>query len=143
MGRTHFFDEMRLWFRDEELGDGHQSNTVTLSRQFWDELKNHPIPVDTEVVRMLAHNPGCLDLHTWLSWRCFKAKGTERIPLFGPQGLMNQLGVQEYSRERKFRERINGWLKLICIYWPECPAVLAKNGSFLVLDHAMAIRSAP
>ena len=140
-GRTHFFDHMRLWFRDEELGPANQANTVTLSQPFWEELKNHPIPVDTEVVRMLAHNAGCLDLYTWLSWRCYKSKGTERVPLFGPQGLMNQLGVQEYARERKFRERLNSWLKLIISCWPDCPAVLAKNGSFLILDHALAVRT--
>ena len=45
------------------------------------------------------HNRGCVDLYTWLSWRCYKAKGPERVPLFGLQGLMNQLGVQEYARE--------------------------------------------
>jgi hypothetical protein len=140
-GRAHFFDHMRLWFRDEELGQGSGANTVTLSQPFWEELKNHPIPVDTEVVRMLAHNPRCLDLYTWLSWRCYKAKGTERVPLFGPQGLMNQLGVQEYARERKFRERLNSWLKLIILYGPECPGAPAKNGSFLVLDHALAVRT--
>jgi hypothetical protein len=141
-GRTHFFDHMRLWFRDQELGEGKEANRVTLSQPFWEELKNHPIPVDTEVIRMLAHNPGCLDLYTWLSWRCYKAKGPERVPLFGPQGLMNQLGVQEYARERKFRERLTNWLKVILLYWPECPAALAKNGSFLVLDHAVAVRAA-
>ena len=140
-GRTHFFDNMRLWFRDQELGQGSDANTVTLSQPFWEELKNHPIPVDTEVIRMLAHNPGCLDLYTWLSWRCHKAKGPERVPLFGPLGLMSQLGVQEYARERKFRERLNTWLKLIVLYWPECPAVLAKNGSFLFLNHAVAVRT--
>jgi hypothetical protein len=139
--RTHFFDHMRVWFRDEELRDVDEGNTVILSQPFWEELKNHPIPIETEVIRILAHNPGCLDLYTWLSWRCYKAKGPERIPLFGPQGLMNQLGVQEYARERKFRERLNAWLKLICLYWPECPAVLAKNGSFLVLDNAVAVRA--
>lgn len=142
-GRAHFFDHMRLWFRDDELDQGSEANTVTLSQPFWEELKNHPIPVDTEVVRMLAHNPGCLDLYTWLSWRCYKAKGIERVPLFGPQGLMNQLGVQEYARERKFRERLKAWLKSIALYWPECPAMLAKNGSFLVLDHALAVRTMP
>jgi hypothetical protein len=141
-GRIHFFDHMRLWFRDQELGDGNGANTVTLSPPFWEELKNHPVPVDTEVIRMLAHSPGCLDLYTWLSWRCFKAKGPERVPLFDPLGLMNQLGVQEYARERKFCERLNTWLKLICLYWPECPAALAKNGSFLVLNHATAVSAA-
>ena len=55
---------------------------------------------------------------------------------------MNQLGIQEYARERKFRERLNAWLKLICLYWPECPAMLAKNGSFLVLNPAIAVHSA-
>ena len=85
-------------------------NTVTLSPAFWDELRTHPIPVDTEVVRALANNPGCLDLYTWLTWRCYQAKDTQRIPLFGPMGLASQLGVQEYARERKFRERIgSGW----------------------------------
>ncbi len=72
----------------------------------------------------------------------YKTRGTERVPLFGPQELMNQLGVQEYARERKFRERLNAWLKVIELYWPECPAVLARNGSFLVLEHALAVRNA-
>jgi hypothetical protein len=80
-GRTHFFDHMRLWFCDDELRESDKGNTVTLSQPFWEELKNHPIPVDTEVIRMLAHNPGCLDLYTWLSWRCYKAKVSERVPL--------------------------------------------------------------
>jgi hypothetical protein len=70
-----------------------------------------------------------------------QGEGNERVPLFGPQGLVNQLGVQEYARERKFRERLNSWLKLMILYWPDCPAVLAKNGSFLVLDHALAVRT--
>jgi hypothetical protein len=59
--------------------------------------------------------------------------------LFGPLGLMNQLGVQEYARERKFRERINSWLKLIRLYWPECPANLESGGSFLIINRGLAV----
>jgi hypothetical protein len=43
------------------------------------------------------------------------------------------------NAKRKFRERINSWQKLIILYWPECPAVLAKHGSFLVPDHALVV----
>lgn len=83
-GRGHFFDQMNVWFRDDGFGTK-RSNRITLSDSFWRELKAHPIPVDCEVVRALASNPGCLDLYTWLTWRCFQAKTTvERIPLFGP-----------------------------------------------------------
>jgi len=138
--RVQFFDHVRLWFRDEGGTKGRQrENLVTLSDPFWRELKEHPIPVDAAVVRVLANNPGCLDLYTWLTWRCYRAKGTERVPLFGPFGLAAQLGVQEYARERKFRERIQGWLKLVRIYWPECPATVSRDGGSLELAHREAI----
>ena len=100
-GRAHFFDRMSLWFRDEELG---RAAKPTRSR-FPIVLGRTERSSDTRRYRGGTHaapKSGCLDLYTWLSWRCYKAKGTERVPLFGPQGLMNQLGVQEYARERKF-----------------------------------------
>jgi hypothetical protein len=137
-GRIHFFDQMRLWFHIGKEGAA-KTNSVTLSEPFWQELKAHPIPVDCEVVRALANNPGCLDLYTWLSWRCFQAKGPERVPLFGPLGLMSQLGVQEYARERKFRERVKKWLELVRLYWPECPASLASHGAFLELNRGISV----
>jgi hypothetical protein len=138
--RIHFFDSMKLWISNKDGKSGPlRDNSVTLSPEFWHELKEHPIPVDAEVVRMLARNPGCLDLYTWLTWRCHQAKRAERIPLFGPFGLAAQLGVQSYTRERKFRERIRSWLKLVRIYWPECPATTSSNGAFLEVNHASAV----
>jgi hypothetical protein len=138
--RGHFFDHMRLWFgREGSIAAAGEENTVTLSAAFWNELSNHPIPVDTEVVRALANNPGCLDLYTWLTWRCYRAKDTQRIALFGPTGLASQLGVQEYARERKFRERVRQWLELVRLSWPECPASVTKNGAFLELNQGIAL----
>jgi len=137
--RVHFFDSMKLWLSESGAKSGTKDNCVTLSAEFWRELQQHPIPVDAEVVRLLARNPGCLDLYTWLTWRCYKAKGLERVPLFGAYGLANQLGVQHFTRERKFRERINSWLKLVRLYWPDCPAQVSSNGAFLELDIAYAV----
>jgi hypothetical protein len=139
--RLHFFERMRLWFRPEpnrmQPGVG---NLVTLSEAFWEEIRRHPVPVDAEVVRALANNPGCLDLYTWLSWRCYQARTEELIPLFGEYGLANQLGVQAYERERKFRERLRRWLELVKLYWPECPATISSNGQHLELGPAAALR---
>jgi hypothetical protein len=62
-GRLHFFERMRLWFRsDSNTPQTGQRNLVTLSEAFWEEIRTHPMPVDAEVVRALANNPGCLDL---------------------------------------------------------------------------------
>jgi hypothetical protein len=138
-GRGHFLDHMRLWFRNDGGTNRRAENIVTLSPAFWQELQAHPIPVDTEVVRALANNPGCLDLYTWLTWRCYQARELQRIPLFGPAGLASQLGVQEYARERKFRERVRLRLDLVRLYWQACPARIAKNGAFLELESGIAV----
>jgi hypothetical protein len=100
--RVHFFDSLKLWVSDSGEKGGMCDNTVILSEAFGQELRDHPIPVDAEVVRHSARNPGCLDLYTWLTWRCYQTKGPEQVPLFGPDGLANQLGVQTFVRERKF-----------------------------------------
>ena len=72
-------------------------------------------------------------------YRCFTAKGEERIPLFGAFGLANQLGSVEYSRPRKFRERIECWLNLIRGMWPERPAKISHDGNVLCVGPALAI----
>jgi hypothetical protein len=138
--RIHFVDHVRLWFQHDSDTDGRRrENLVTLSVPFWEELRSHPIPVDAAVVRALANNPGCLDLYAWLTWRCYQAREVERIPLFGATGLASQLGVQEYARERKFRERLRRRLKLVRLYWPECTARVTVGGRFLELENAVAV----
>ena len=101
--RVHFFDHVRLWFSKDNSTDPRRPvNLVTLSAPFWEELRRHPIPVDTEVVRVLANNPGCLDFYTWLTWRCYQARSLDRIPLFGPYGLSAQLGCRNTRENANF-----------------------------------------
>jgi len=54
-------------------------------------------------------------------------------------GLASQLGVQEYARERKFRERLRAWLELVRLYWPESTARITSDGRFLELENAAAL----
>ena len=123
--RFHFFDRLRIWCSRMAEQDFIESkpeyNIITLSEPFWQEIQAHPIPVDSRVINELTNVPGCLDLYMWLCWRCFNAKRAENIPLFGSSGLGLQLGVIDYSRDRNFRKRLRQWLKLVRLYWPECP----------------------
>jgi hypothetical protein len=77
---------------------------------------------------VLSSSPAALDLFVWLSYRCFTAKGRERVPLFGDFGLVSQLGSVEYARPRKFREKLEGRLDLVRTMWPQCPAAIDANG---------------
>ena len=88
----------------------------------------HPVPNDLEAVKILVAAPVMLDLYRWLSYRCFKAKGKEMIPILGRFGLAKQIGTVEYSRPKRFRAMLEQWLGTIRAIWPECPARISPDG---------------
>src|SRR5579875_3108564 len=108
--RFSFFSEAQIWYsRDPEqypVSDQFE-NVIVLSDEFYREIAAHPIPADLEAVKVLAAAPAVLDLFMWLSYRCFTAKGKEKIPLFGAYGVARQLGSTEYARPRRFREKLD------------------------------------
>jgi hypothetical protein len=69
----------------------------------------------------------------------FRGEGRGRVPLFGDFGLANQLGSIDYARPRKFREKLEGWLRLIRAMWPACPAKISDDGLSLVVSRAAAV----
>ena len=142
--RFHFFDRIQIWCSrsaDEDLVEPKmERNVIRLSEAFWQEVQAHPIPIDARVVRELTNIPGCLDLYMWLCWRCQHAKGIQRVLLFGDSGLASQLGVTEYTRKRNFRKRLREWLKVVRLYWPECPARIAGDGFSLILSAGTPIK---
>jgi hypothetical protein len=140
--RFNFMTEARIWYShdpEQKLLPGDCQNKIVLSEEFYREIQSHPIPTDLEAARALSSSPAALDLFMWLSYRCFTARGKERVPLFGDFGLVSQLGSTEYARPRKFREKLEGWLDLIRAMWPECPARIDDQGTGLFVDRATAV----
>jgi hypothetical protein len=127
--RFNFMREARIWYsRDPNQATlpGGFENEIVLSDEFFREVTTHAIPTDLEAAKALSSSPAALDLFMWLSYRCFTAKGQERIPIFGDFGLPAQLGSADYARPRKFRERLEGWLDLVRALWPSCPPGSAR-----------------
>jgi hypothetical protein len=140
--RFNFMSEARIWYSrdaDQKLLPGDCQNVIVLSDEFYREVLNHPIPTDLEAAKALSSSPAALDLFMWLTYRCFTARGRERVPLFGDFGLIRQLGSADYARPRKFREKLEGWLDLVRTMWPECPASIDNDGTGLFLDRANAV----
>jgi hypothetical protein len=140
--RFNFMREAQIWYSrdpDQRQLSSEFENVIILSDEFYQELIAHPVPNDLDAVKMLAAAPAVLDLFMWLSYRCFKAKGLESIPLFGELGLANQIGTAEYSRPRRFRAMVEQWLETIHALWPECPARVSADGQAIVLKHASAV----
>ena len=129
--------EARIWYNrdlDQQTLPGDCQNTIVLSDEFYEEITNHPIPTDLEAAKALSCAPAALDLFTWLTYRCYTADGPQRVPLFVEAGLIHQLGSAEYSRPRKFREKLEGWLDLVRALWPESPAKLSGDREYLLMD---------
>jgi hypothetical protein len=140
--RFNFLREAQIWYTrtpDQRVLSADFENLIMLSDDFYQEIVAHPVPNDLEAVKLLAASPAVLDLYMWLSYRCFKAKGVETIPIFGGYGLANQIGTVEYSRPRRFRAMLEQWLRTIRVMWPECPARISSDGQGLVIQHAPAV----
>ena len=140
--RFNFMSEARIWYSrnpDQQTLPGECQNMVVLSNEFYQEIMDHPIPTDLEAAKALSSAPAALDLFTWLSYRCFNAKGEERVPIFGAFGLVHQIGSADYARPRKFRERLDRWLDLVRALWPECPAHISSTGDCLIVNRAIAV----
>lgn len=136
--RFHFIDSMRLWFSEAGLinqSAPDEENVVTLSKPFFDEIDQHRIPVEREVLAALSNAPGVLDFYVWLAWKSFTLRGrTARIPLLGPSGLAAQLGNAPYVVERTFRLTIQRWLRTVRALWPRCTANLSPEGNSLTIQ---------
>lgn len=140
--RFNFMREARIWYsRDpnQTILAGGFENVIVLSDEFYREVMTHSIPTDLEAAKALSSAPAALDLYTWLSYRCFTAKGQDRIPIFGQFGLVAQLGSVEYARPRRFRERLDRWLELIRCLWPGCPARISTDGAYMLVQPALAL----
>ena len=143
--RFHFFDQIQLWFTDRDespsLADGELCNVVTLSEAFYSEIDQHRVPIEREVVIALAKSPGVLDFYVWIAWKSWVLRGSRTcIPLFSPGGLREQLGCRIHPENRFLRRKIKQWLQVIRPHWPQCPAVLSKDGENLVMASS---RSSP
>lgn len=143
--RFNFLQEAQIWYDrnfDQPALSDQFENVIILSDEFHREITSHPIPTDLEAVKVLAGAPAALDLFMWLSYRCFVAAGQEAIPLFGERGLANQLGSIEYSRPRRFCQKLEQWLKMIRVLWPDCPAQINRTGDALLVNRGSAVRTA-
>ncbi len=140
--RFNFMQEARIWYsRDpnQTVLPGGFENEIVLSDEFFREVTAHSIPTDLEAAKALSSSPAALDLFMWLSYRCFTAKGQERVPIFGDFGLANQLGNADYARPRKFRERLERWIDLVRTLWPTCPARITSDGDHILVQPAIAL----
>jgi len=131
--------EYHLWWepKNPEQSTLWQS-TVKLSRDFFDEIIDRPVPIDMRALKALSRSPLALDIYCWLTYRLSYLKKPSSIPW---KALQLQFGA-DYSRTRDFRNKFLTQLKSVCLIYPE--AKLDTNENSLILKPSKShIQSLP
>lgn len=95
---------------------------ITLSERFYEGIRSHPVPLETQVVAALrAKGSGgmTLDIYTWLKYRLFMAHlRKERMPLrMSWDSLSQQFGAR-YKLVRQFKANFVPQLDVVKTAWP-------------------------
>lgn len=108
--------KLQLWWDVQEPNQGSLSESyVVLTEEFYDEIMNHPIPVDMGIVSAIKQSPIALDLYTWLTYRIVSVIKPTRISW---ASLANQIGA-DYNRLDNFVTSAKEALHKIYALWPD------------------------
>ena len=119
------------------------SSTIFLGEAFFNEIVNHPVPLDMNTLKALKRSPLGLDLYLWLVYRTFALKRPLRLTW---RQLYRQFGVDPARASdnvtvQAFRNDCLRELKKIKLAWPGLNYG-TSNGVLILQPTAPAIPSA-
>lgn len=103
-------------------------STVTLSDEFYEQIKGHSFPVHLDALRAAAGSTLVADAYLFLVYRLHGMRSPARISW---EQLAQQFG-SNYARTRDFKLNFQKALKVALIMYPEAKVVAEKN--YLVLN---------
>jgi hypothetical protein len=125
-------DAAMLWWdaKDPDQQGLWQSN-VTLSQPFYDEITQHPVPVDLRALKALKRSPLALDIYCWLTYRLGYLKKRTALPW----GLLQQQFGSDYpltaQGKADFKRKFLMQLKKVQAVYPEANLDTGKDSLVL------------
>lgn len=116
-GRRSFLiaDEINLWWDPRRPDDQTLwESTITIGERFYQELVDHPVPLDMRALKELRQSPLALDIYAWLTYRMHALREPVVIPW---AALEAQFGAA-YKETRKFRYEFLRRLKEVLVVYP-------------------------
>jgi hypothetical protein len=111
-----------LWFPKNANQRVLWPTTVELSREYFDTLINHAVPLDQRAVAALSHSAMALDIYAWLAQRLCRIH-SQSDALVPWVSLHQQFGLGYTTRIRRFRQV---FLKTLNAVLQEYPAARLK-----------------
>lgn len=129
------FSKMQLWFSDNPDQQSLWPNTIQFSKDFFEQLQNHALPIDVRVLKALSNSARRLDLMMWVTYRITRLN-TKLVLDWGP--LKGQFG-EGYARDRDFRAALVDDLAALKELFPKLPVKLTERGLEMEAADASAL----
>jgi hypothetical protein len=124
-------DTNPLWTPQAAEEAGTWRSTVRLSRRFFEECINSPVPIDLRVYKSLRRSPMAMDVYTWLTYRVsYQTSRARPIPWLA---LMNQFGGKINADDinqsvRDFKKAFLTALQMVEIVYPQAKYKIEDQG---------------
>lgn len=118
-----------IWFPKDERQRVLWPSTVQLSRDYWESLKTHAVPLDETAVAALSHSAMALDIYAWLAQRLHRVPEGATALLAWPI-VYGQFGLG-YTRLEDFRKAFRVALKQVVAVYLSARIDLDRRGMTL------------
>jgi hypothetical protein len=122
--------KVELWFADEPGQRSLWPSRIAFSPDFFEEIRDHSLPIDVRVLRALSNSARRLDLMMWITFRITRLKTHLVLPW---HAMREQFG-EGYARERAFKEAFKEDVAVLKELFPKLPLQLTERG--LEMDYA-------
>ena len=135
---ANFAEEAVLWWDEKQPNqDSLFKNEILLNQKMFEDIKNHPVPLDMRIIQALKQSALDLDLYVWLTHRVTYLNGKTEISY---QQLAKQTG-SEYSDIKEYARKVRIKIEKIKCLWEDlkvefprgrirlypCPSSVIKN----------------
>jgi len=115
--RTQIIKRLNLWFPKDDNQRVLWDSTIDLSKDYFESLMKHAIPLDMRAIASLSNNAMALDVYCWLAQRLHRIKNPHGNFIHW-KGLKDQFGFN-YSSMRKFKQVFRETMKRVLLVYPE------------------------
>lgn len=130
---TQIITKFDLWFPKDERQRVLWPTSIVFSREYFDTLVEHAVPLDERALAALSHSAMALDIYAWLGQRMHRVP--VRDAAFIPwTALHRQFGQGYTERIRKFRAVFLVALKQVLAVYPGAKLKVSPGG--LTLHHS-------
>jgi Plasmid encoded RepA protein len=131
---------IELWFPKNSNQRVLWPGTLELTKDYFDDLTKHAVPLDQRAIAALSHNARALDIYAWLAQRLWRVSSTRPYKVTWVN-LHQQFG-HEYKQIRQFRAAFLKTLKSVQTQYPEA-RIDADAGGLILRNSPPPIRKKP